>query len=150
MELCNEKFYDEGVPTEWKQLDAQDLFSPVGRGREYILPDRAPTQRGLSAGPIPCPGVGSTDSEAGREGEVGRVVVERARGTVSACPASDQSEACLISDENGVDTVEVTHRQRTGVRNASTCLRYRVTRFSRADATLGVEWRARSRNPNVG
>ncbi len=90
------------------------------------------------------------DPEAGGKGEVGRVVVERARGTGSACPASDQGEACLIGDENGVDTVELTHRQRTGVRNAAACQRYRVTRFSRADATLCVEWRARSRNPNVG
>ena len=95
-------------------------------------------------------GVGSMDPEAGRKGEVGRVVVERARGTGSAYPTSDQGEACLIGDENGVDTVELTHRQRTGVRNAATCQRYRVTRFSRADATLCVEWRARSHNPNVG
>ena len=83
-------------------------------------------------------------------GEVGRVVVERAQGTGNACPASGQGEACLIGDENGVDTVELTHRQRTGVRKAATCQQYRVTRFSRADATLCVEWRARSRDPNVG
>ena len=49
------------------------------------------------------------------------MVVERARGTGSACPASDQGEACLIGDENGVDTAVLTHRQRTGVRNAATC-----------------------------
>ena len=78
------------------------------------------------------------------------MVEERARGTGSAFPASDQGEACLIGDENGVDTVELSHRQRIGVRNAATCQWYRVTRFSRADATLGVECWARSRNPNVG
>ena len=78
------------------------------------------------------------------------MVVERARGTGSACPASDQVEACLIGDENGVGTVELTHWQRTCVRNAATCQRYRVTQFSWADATVGVEWRARSRYPNVG
>ena len=78
------------------------------------------------------------------------MVVERAQGTGSACPESDQGEACLIGDEDVVDTVELTHRQRTGVRNAATGQRYRVTRFSRADATICVEWRARSRNPNVG
>ena len=77
------------------------------------------------------------------------MVVERARGTGSACPASDQGEACLIGDENGVDTVELTHRQRTGVRNAARCQRYRVTCSSRADVTLCVDWRANSRNPNV-
>ena len=79
-----------------------------------------------------------------------KVVVERVPGKGSACPASDQGESCLIGDESGVDAVELTHRQRTGVCNAATCQRYRVTRFSRADATLGVEWRAHSRNPNVG
>ena len=86
----------------------------------------------------------------GWKGKVVKVVVEGARGTDSACPASDQGDSFLIGDENGVDTVEITQRHRTGVRNAATCQRYRVTRFSRADAILGIEWRARSRNPNVG
>ena len=63
------------------------------------------------------------------------MVIERARGTGSACPASDQGEACLIGDENSIDTLELTNRQRTGVRNVATCQRYRVARFSRADAT---------------
>ena len=86
----------------------------------------------------------------GRKGKVVKVVIERAQGTGSACPASDQGETCLIGDKNGLDTVKLTHRQRTGARNAATCQRYRDTRFSRADETLGVEWRACSRNPNVG
>ena len=63
----------------------------------------------------------TTDPGTGRKGEVGRVVVERARCTGSAFPASEEGEACLIGDENGVDTVELTHWQRTGVRNAAMC-----------------------------
>ena len=66
-------------------------------------------------------GYGIGEERKSREGRErsGRAV----RSSVSACPASDQGEACLIGDVNGVDTVELTHRQRTGVRYAATCQR---------------------------
>ena len=45
--------------------------------------------------PRTWPSVDPTDPKSGRKGKAGKVVVERARGTSSACPALEQGKRAL-------------------------------------------------------